>query len=66
MVERPTLPDTTAVYEPNYEAGPKSTRYRIWLQGEPAFGIAGRRRNLPDGAYSFIMLTVNADKHPLS
>ncbi|WP_420869402.1 SOS response-associated peptidase family protein [Cupriavidus necator] len=30
-----------AVYEPNYEAGPKSTRYRIWLPDEPAFGIAG-------------------------
>ncbi|PZX32076.1 putative SOS response-associated peptidase YedK [Cupriavidus phytorum] len=55
----------TAVYEPNYEAGPKSTRYRIWLPGEPAFGIAGLWRDWPDGAYSFTMLTVNADKHPV-
>lgn len=55
----------TAVYEPNYEAGPKSTRYRIWLTGEPAFGIAGLWKDWPDGSYSFTMLTVNADKHPL-
>lgn len=54
-----------AVYEPNYEAGPKSTRYRIWLPGEPAFGIAGLWRDWPDGTYSFTMLTVNADKHPV-
>lgn len=55
----------TAVYEPNYEAGPKSTRYRIWLPREPAFGIAGLWRDWPDGAYSFTMLTVNADKRPV-
>ncbi|PVY81036.1 putative SOS response-associated peptidase YedK [Cupriavidus alkaliphilus] len=55
----------TAVYEPNYEGGPKSTRYRIWLSGEPAFGVAGLWRDWPDGAYSFTMLTVNADKHPV-
>ncbi|MBB2918356.1 putative SOS response-associated peptidase YedK [Cupriavidus alkaliphilus] len=55
----------TAVFEPNYEAGPKSTRYRIWLPGEPAFGIAGLWRDWPDGVYSFTMLTVNADAHPV-
>lgn len=55
----------TAVYEPNYEAGPKSTRYKIWLPGEPAFGIAGLWRDWPEGAYSFTMLTVNADQHPV-
>lgn len=59
------LVPATAVYEPNYEAGPKSTRYRIWLPGEPAFGIAGLWRDWPDGTYSFTMLTLNADKHPV-
>lgn len=55
----------TAVYEPNYEAGPKSTRYKIWLPDQPAFGIAGLWRDWPDDAYSFTMLTLNADKHPV-
>jgi len=59
------LVPATDVYEPNYEAGPKSTRYRIWLPGEPAFGIAGLWRDWPDGTYSFTLLTVNADKHPV-
>ncbi|EYS89459.1 ATP synthase I [Cupriavidus sp. SK-4] len=59
------LVPATAVYEPNYEAGPKSTRYRIRLPDEPAFGIAGLWRDWPDGTYSFTMLTVNADKHPV-
>lgn len=59
------LVPATAVYEPNYEAGPKSTRYKIWLPGEPAFGIAGLWRDWPDGTYSFTMLTVNADQHPV-
>jgi len=59
------LVPATAVYEPNYEAGPKSTRYKIWLPDEPAFGIAGLWRDWPDGTYSFTMLTVNADQHPV-
>jgi len=59
------LVPAAAVYEPNYEAGPKSTRYKIWLPGEPAFGIAGLWRDWPDGTYSFTMLTVNADQHPV-
>jgi putative SOS response-associated peptidase YedK len=54
-----------AIYEPNYEAGPKSVRYRIWPTDEPAFAIAGLWRNLQDGAFSFTMLTINADQHPL-
>lgn len=59
------LVPATAVYEPNYEDGPKSTRYKIWLPAEPAFGIAGLWRDWPDGTFSFTMLTVNADQHPL-
>lgn len=55
----------TAIYEPNYEHGLKSVRYRIWLPGERAFGIAGLWRDWPDGTFSFTMLTVNADKHPV-
>ncbi|SOZ17424.1 SOS response-associated peptidase [Cupriavidus taiwanensis] len=53
----------TAVYEPNYEAGPKSVRYKIWLRDAPVFGIAGLWRDWPDGTHSFTMLTVNADQH---
>jgi len=37
----------------------------IWLKDEPAFGIAGLWRDWPDGAYSFTMLTVNAEHHPV-
>lgn len=56
----------TAVYEPNHETDPsKSTRYRIWVQGEPAFGIAGLWRSWPDDSHSLTMLTLSADKHPL-
>lgn len=53
----------TAFYEPNYEAGPKSVRYKIWLPDEPAFAVAGLWRAWPDGEYAFTMLTVNADHH---
>lgn len=61
-----------SIYEPNYEADPKkSTRYKIWLKDEPDFAIAGlwrawdaRADGLPPG-YSFTMLTINADEHPL-
>lgn len=55
----------TAFYEPNYEHGPKSVRYRIWMKDEPAFGVAGLWRDWPDGAFTFTMLTVNADHHPV-
>ena len=59
------LAPAAAIFEPNYEAGPKSIRYRIWLPGEPTFAIAGLWREWPDGFFSFTMLTVNADNHPL-
>ncbi|ESH90808.1 ATP synthase I [Cupriavidus sp. HPC(L)] len=51
-------------YEPNYEHGPKSVRYRIWLKDEPTFAVAGLWRDWPDGMFSFTMLTVNAEQHP--
>ena len=38
---------------------------RIWLPGEPAFGIAGLWRSWPDAALSFTMLTVNSTQHPV-
>ncbi|WP_428984161.1 SOS response-associated peptidase family protein [Ralstonia psammae] len=61
-----------SIYEPNYEADPKkSRRYKIWLKDGPDFANAGlwrawdaRADGLPPG-YSFTMLTVNADEHPL-
>ncbi len=56
-----------AFYEPNYETG-KAVRWRIGMaDGEP-FAIAGlwREWTEPEGrAYSFTMLTVNAESHPL-
>lgn len=52
-------------YEPNYEHGPKSVRYRIWLKDEPTFAVAGLWRDWPDGMFSFTMLTVNAEQHPI-
>lgn len=54
-----------AFFEPNYEHGPKSVRYRIWLEDEPAFAVAGLWRDWPDGLISFTMLTVNADNDPV-
>jgi putative SOS response-associated peptidase YedK len=54
-------------YEPNYEAG-KPVRWRIGLASGEPFAIAGLWREWkdPDGlAYSFTMLTLNADEHPL-
>jgi putative SOS response-associated peptidase YedK len=54
-----------ALYEPNYEAGPKSTRYKIWVRDQEAFAIAGLWRDWPDGGTSMTMVTVNADHHPL-
>jgi putative SOS response-associated peptidase YedK len=55
-------------YEPNYETG-KPVRWRIGLASAEPMAIAGlwRAWNEPDGtqAFSFTMLTVNADNHPL-
>ncbi|GAB7549218.1 hypothetical protein CS8_089200 [Cupriavidus sp. 8B] len=60
----------SAFYEPFYAEGQaKSVRWRIWLKDEPEFPIAGLWRAWPDegGAevFSFTMLTINLDKHPL-
>lgn len=55
----------TAIYEPNYEHGLKSVRYRSWLPGEQALGIAGLWRDWPDETFFFTMLTVNANMHPV-
>ncbi|HEY4805475.1 MAG TPA: SOS response-associated peptidase family protein [Paraburkholderia sp.] len=57
-----------AFFEPNYETG-KPVRWRVGLaDGEP-FAIAGLWREWDEGedgkAYSFTMLTVNANDHPL-
>ncbi|WP_416048922.1 SOS response-associated peptidase [Cupriavidus basilensis] len=59
------LVPATGFYEPNYEAGPKSVRWKIWLKDDPEFAIAGLWRDWPDGALSFTMLTINSDKHSL-
>ena len=63
------LVPASSFYEPNYESGTKSVRWRIWLKDEPEFAIAGLWRAWPDedGAevFSFTMLTINSDKHPL-
>ena len=59
------LAPMTAFYEPNYEHGTKSVRYKIWLKDEPVFAVACLWRTWPDGLNSFTMLTVNANEHPL-
>ena len=55
-------------YEPNWESG-KAVRWRIWQPGEVPMGIAGiyRKWRDPDGreVFTFAMLTVNADGHPV-
>lgn len=57
-----------AVYEPCYESG-KAVRWRIQQPGAVPLGIAGiyRRWRGPDGKelFTFAMLTVNADGHPV-
>jgi putative SOS response-associated peptidase YedK len=57
-----------AIYEPNWETG-RPVRWRIQLQGAVPMGIAGiyRLAKLEDGteAWTFAMLTVNADGHPV-
>ncbi|MFT4437890.1 SOS response-associated peptidase [Caballeronia sp. 15715] len=55
-------------FEPSYETG-KAVRWRIRLADEQPTAIAGlwRAWEEPDGqpSFSFTMLTVNADSHPL-
>lgn len=57
-----------AIYEPNWETG-KAVRWRISQQGDVPMGIAGiyRRWRNPTGGelFTFAMLTVNADGHPV-
>ena len=57
-----------AIYEPCYEGG-RAQRWRIWQDGDVPLGIAGlyRRWRDPQGGelFTFTMITVNADAHPL-
>ncbi len=58
-----------AIYEPNYESG-KAERWTIYQEGQVPFGIAGiytqwRDFRTGQNLFSFSMLTVNADDHPL-
>jgi putative SOS response-associated peptidase YedK len=56
-----------SIYEPCYESG-KAVRHRIHQEGGVPMGIAGiyRRWRGPDGErWTFAMLTVNADGHPI-
>jgi putative SOS response-associated peptidase YedK len=57
-----------AIYEPNWESG-ACERWAIYQEGGVPMGIAGiyRKWRHPDGreVFSFAMLTVNADGHPL-
>jgi len=58
----------TAIYEPDWRSG-KAVPTRITRTDGQLLGIAGlyERRKAPDGsyAYSFTMLTLNADEHPM-
>ena len=57
-----------AIFEANYESG-AAMRWRIGQDGDVPMGIAGiyRRWKNPNGGemFTFTMLTVNADAHPL-
>ncbi|MGE4240773.1 SOS response-associated peptidase [Ramlibacter sp.] len=58
-----------SIYEPNWETG-QSVRWAIHQEGFIPMGIAGIYRRWRDPkdnreVYSFAMLTVNADGHPL-
>jgi putative SOS response-associated peptidase YedK len=57
-----------SIFEPNWETG-KAVRWRIAQHGDVPMGIAGvyEKWRSPEGVemYSFAMLTVNADAHPL-
>ncbi len=65
--QRCVIPAET-IFEPCYESG-KAVRWAIQKPGAVAIGVAGiyRRWRAPDGQqlYSFAMLTVNADGHPV-
>ncbi|MNX93893.1 hypothetical protein D3C86_1261030 [compost metagenome] len=56
------------IFEPNWETG-KAVRWRIQQPGEVPMGIAGiyEQWTSPEGEtmFSFAMLTVNADGHPV-
>ena len=57
-----------AIYEPNWETS-KAVRWRIGLPGDVPMGIAGIYQpwRHPNGQtmFTFAMLTVNADDHPV-
>jgi putative SOS response-associated peptidase YedK len=57
-----------AIYEPNWESG-KAQRWVIYQDGGVPMGIAGIycKWRHPDGSehFTFAMLTINADAHPL-
>lgn len=57
-----------AFFEPCYESG-KAVRWRIEREDGKPFGLAGlwESRTTKDGdpAWSYTMLTINADEHPL-
>jgi putative SOS response-associated peptidase YedK len=57
-----------AVFEPCYESG-RPVRWRLSQEGDVPLGIAGlyRRWRNPQGGelFTFTMITVNADSHPL-
>lgn len=58
-----------AIYEPNWESG-QCVRWTIYQEGFIPFGIAGiytpwRDPKTNRNTFSFAMLTVNADGHPL-
>lgn len=57
-----------AIFEPCYETG-KAVRWCVQQPGEVPMGVAGiyRRWRAPDGRmlWTFAMLTVNADAHPV-
>lgn len=59
---------TEAFYEPNWETG-KAVRWNIQQPGGVPMGIAGiySKWRFPDGreTFTFAMLTVNADGHPV-
>lgn len=57
-----------AFFEPCYESG-KAVRWRIEREDEKPFGVAGLWETKPDKdgepTWSFTMLTINADEHPV-
>ncbi|MBI3093478.1 MAG: SOS response-associated peptidase family protein [Rhodocyclales bacterium] len=57
-----------AFFEPNYESG-KAVRWRIEREDGKPFGLAGlwesRGGKDEETTWSFTMLTINADEHPL-